>query len=268
MIEPKQFPVPSVTFPEYSFPTWSPNGLQLATSSGLGAIVRNADGTQPLYEVSWGEEKRFLSWSPSSRDLLLTELGVNTPAYLWLLDVKRNSPPKKIAGPFKYIFDIDFSPDGKYAVLAMLDHAVPIIERSTGEIVRQLPSTNFNRNLCVAWSSDGKRLASASGGQVVEIWDTTNWSRMQILTGHAFDITSLAWNISGNRLASASRDKTIRIWDTTTFRAAMILHHNAEIGDIAWSPSGEKLASVSIDGIVRVWDASKSYRKLHSASTK
>ncbi len=65
----------------------------------------------------------------------------------------------------------------------------------------------------IAWSPDGRFLASPSDGQTIRIWDVARGECTAVLKGHTKWIFSVAWSPDGNRLASASDDMTIRIWD-------------------------------------------------------
>ena len=56
----------------------------------------------------------------------------------------------------------------------------------------------------MAFSPDGKRLASASGDQTVKVWDATSGQEMLTLKGHTDAVMSVAFSPDGKRLASAS----------------------------------------------------------------
>jgi WD40 repeat protein len=64
----------------------------------------------------------------------------------------------------------------------------------------------------VPWSSDGKRLASASYDKTVRVWDTSSGQTLLTYKGHTAAVYSVAWSPDGKRLASASADQTVQVW--------------------------------------------------------
>jgi WD40 repeat protein len=108
----------------------------------------------------------------------------------------------------------------------------------------------------VAWSADGKTLASASRDKTIKLWDATTSKLLKTLTGHSDGIIGVAWNPDGKTLASASNDKTIKLWDATTGKQIKtLIGHSDEVIGVAWSPDGKTLASASWDKTIKLWDA-------------
>jgi WD40 repeat protein len=106
----------------------------------------------------------------------------------------------------------------------------------------------------VAFSPDGKRLASASAE--VKVWDLARGQVVHTLRGHTLALNSLAFSPDGQRLAGASQDKTVRVWALARDQEARTLKgHTGFVTSVAFSPDGQRLASASVDRTVKVWDA-------------
>jgi WD40 repeat protein/serine/threonine protein kinase len=109
----------------------------------------------------------------------------------------------------------------------------------------------------VAFSPDGKRLASAGEDGSVKIWDVANGRDILSLKGHMGEVISVAFSPDGKRLASASYDRTVKLWDVDSGRPIQTLDgHKDNVRCVAFSPDGKWLASASDDETVILWDTS------------
>src|SRR5208283_5343385 len=104
----------------------------------------------------------------------------------------------------------------------------------------------------VAWSPDGKRLATACWAQRVTVWDATTGKETLSLRGHRGGVYSVAWSPDGARLVSAGADGTVKIWSAIGKQDALAIDR-AVAGDLVWSPKGNRVAWCG-GGKLRLWD--------------
>jgi WD40 repeat protein len=113
----------------------------------------------------------------------------------------------------------------------------------------------------VAFSPDGKLLASANWNRTIGLWDAQTGKSIATLTGHRDGINSIAWSNQDPEsdsywLVSGSEDKTVKIWQIIN-NQPKLLHtltgHQDSVKIVAFSPDGRLIASGSYDKTIKLW---------------
>jgi len=119
----------------------------------------------------------------------------------------------------------------------------------------------------VAWSFDGKRIASGSDDLTVQVWDAATGNHVFTYHGHIGIVTAVVWSPDSRLIASGSNDNTAHVWDATTGGNIFTFLADAyfTVNTVSWSFDGKYIAfgdsPIAINGNggqdnrVRVWDA-------------
>ncbi|CAK8575982.1 unnamed protein product [Lathyrus sativus] len=117
--------------------------------------------------------------------------------------------------------------------------------------------------LSVAFSPDGRQLASGSGDTTVRFWDLGTQTPMYTCTGHKNWVLCIGWSPDGKYLVSGSKSGELICWDPQTGKQSgnALTGHKKWITGISWEPVHlnapcRRFVSSSKDGDARIWDVS------------
>lgn len=112
----------------------------------------------------------------------------------------------------------------------------------------------------IAWSPDGRTLASVSADRTARLWRLHGDQMVGIPVSHADYVFCVAWSPDGRLLATGANDETIRLTNGRTGEPIRDLTgHTGPIYSVAWSPDGRVLASGSFDRTIRLWDSANEW---------
>ncbi|MEE3716036.1 NB-ARC domain-containing protein [Tumidithrix elongata RA019] len=127
----------------------------------------------------------------------------------------------------------------------------------TGAKVTQTAFANtFGGVLNVAFSPNGKYLASSDTKGEIQIWDTYTGDLLLRCRGHQHWTWAIAFSPNHQYFASASDDYLVKLWDVETGECLQTYTgHSYIVCAVAFSPNSQTIASSGQDATIRLWSA-------------
>src|SRR5260370_32607650 len=121
----------------------------------------------------------------------------------------------------------------------------------------------------VAYSGDGKYLATGSYDKTAKVWDAATGKELDTIVGHNRVVEAVAFSPDGKILATGSYDRTVKLWDWAAGKQlASFEGHTNMIRSMAYSPDARTVASGSHDMTIKLWDVATGKERAHLTAHK
>ncbi|HIK12670.1 MAG TPA: serine/threonine protein kinase [Oscillatoriaceae cyanobacterium M33_DOE_052] len=246
----------------YSLLAISPDGEILASNSGSrGSIeIWNLKSGKSLQEVQ-AQTAGVAAIAISPNGEILATGSPDGTIQLW--NLPGGTQIKSFSLHIGPVQALAISPDGKTLATGFQNGSIKLSPLNPGndsppednqEFPNPLLLGHVNNIHSVAFSPDGKILASGSADNTIKLWDVTTGKLRHSLSSNQGIIYSVSFSGDGKMLASGSSSGQIQLWNVATGAAIKNLPaHSGLVESVAFSPDGRTLASASADKTIKIW---------------
>ena len=218
-----------------------------------GSVIRERQPPRPPVGMT-----SAVAFSPTARYLAVGNDG-DTDIRVWDMQTLKPNAVRGFAG---WGFTLAYGPDGlTLASCGTYSNEVQLWDLTA--LDRRGPDflpPQGKRVAALAFSPDGKLLATGGQDQIVYLWNITGArpTLQRRLLGHRRPVAALAFAPDGATLASAGEDETVRLWTVATGKHEAVQVNHAALTALAFAPDGKTLAAAGRDaagkGVIRLWE--------------
>jgi WD40 repeat protein/serine/threonine protein kinase len=235
----------------------SSNGTRLATGGADGLRIRDVTTNQVVLSISgrpW-TNVRCLAFAADCQRLVSADSDksiriIEVTTGKQLMECKDEGDGK--------IDGLVFNPDATQVAAFCGDGTARVWSVATGQLLFKVRHTAggqaYNALETLAYSSDGKRLATGGQADAIKIWDALTGKELLALRGDYGGPRRVAFNPDGSRIVSGSYDGSVKVWDTTAGQELLTLKLPAQVESVGFSSDGTQLFAAGADGTIRIWD--------------
>jgi WD40 repeat protein/DNA-binding SARP family transcriptional activator len=238
--------------------TTGDDGMLKVWNASTGDLLASVRGRGPASGPSFGADGSLVAagwregtWLPTFRPPIrqpsstIRVVDLATDRVVWTHDDIKSAPT-----------DTAFSGDGKRLAVINGD-GLALFDLETGDRSFRLPTGDSD--LEVAWSPDGRYIATTSSVDPPRIWDAETGALRSALTGHTGLVSSVAWSRDSSFLVTGGRE--VKVWavdrdgDGTEAWSLSASEMSSGVTGVAFSPDGTRVMAGAADlTSVKTWD--------------
>jgi WD40 repeat protein len=221
--------------------------VNAATGDELAVLEEQPTDAQPAPRVRFTQ----VVFSGDGKLLAATWLDNGIRIY----DVEQRKLIKTLHGHTERVLSIAFSPDQTQLISGSQDKTAIVWDLDHAERRFSLPAQPGVLGVgCVAWSPDGKTLATASGKDVCRLWDASTGRLLETLVAHEGKVFEATFSPDGKTLATGGEDHLAKLWDVATGK--LVRTYDCRSGKVLclrFSPDGKSFVTTGRDGEAKLW---------------